>query len=133
MPAPPLRQPALIDADTGSVEPRLRVRRCSCGHVQFPPQAFGCERCGATADATKATTLPARGVLIAVATVFAHTKLPTPFAVGRVLFDDGFALDVRLDAAEMQLGQRVEGRLVTSHDERAGELLDLVFTREVAR
>ena len=127
MAAVTLRHPALIEPDPDSGTARLRVRRCSCGHVQFPPQTFGCERCGAPADAANAATVPARGVLMGVATVFAHTKLPTPYAVGRVLFDDGFALDVRLETAEINVGQRVAGRLVSSRDERAGELLDLVF------
>lgn len=129
MAAPTLRHPALIELGTGSSAPRLRVRRCSCGHVQFPLQTFGCERCGASAEQGAETSVPARGVLIGVATVFAHTKLPTPYAVGRVLFEDGFALDARLDGGELSIGQRVHGRLVTSRDERAGELLDLVFTK----
>lgn len=126
-----VRRPALVVAEPGSVLPRLRARRCSCGHVACPPQTFGCERCGEPKGAAVGIELETRGVLTALTTIYVHPKLKTPYGVGRVALDSGPVLDVLLDgAAELAIGSRVEGRLVPALDASGVEALDLHFARE---
>jgi uncharacterized OB-fold protein len=126
-----VRRPALVVAAPGSASPRLRARRCSCGYVACPPQTYGCERCGEPGSAAVDVELETRGVLSALTTIYVHTKLKTPYGVGRVTLDGGPVLDVQLDgAAELAIGSRVQGRLVSALDASGVEALDLHFARE---
>jgi uncharacterized protein len=117
--------------EPGSGRPKLRARRCACGHVACPPQLYGCERCGEPASAAADVALATRGVLTALTTVHVHPKLQTPYGVGRVTLDGGPVLDVRLEGeAELSIGSRVEGRLVATQDGAGTAALDLHFARE---
>jgi uncharacterized OB-fold protein len=138
LPDPVLRQPALVmvTADGSSDEkrvPRIRARRCACGHVFHPPHPYGCEKCGRDGGATEATEIDARGVLTAVATVHVHPKLPTPFVLGRVTLDAGPVVEAWLGGtpAEATLGARVRATLVESRGADSGApLLDIRFVSE---
>lgn len=131
MPETPLRKPALVIADEGSPELRLRARRCACGYVCFPPQQYGCERCGRSGADSEEVALAARGALTSLAVVHVHGKLPTPYAVGRVLLDDGVAIDVTVElAAGLTVGSRVQGRLVLTKDGSGVEARDCQFMQE---
>jgi uncharacterized OB-fold protein len=133
LPEPTLRKPHLVataEAGDGTLTPLLRARRCACGHISLPPQAYGCERCGA-AGAGEAIALRARGELRALVAVHVHGKLPTPYTLGRVLLDDGAAIEVCLESAEAPpIGTRVCGRLVPVTDQAGVEALDLRFGPE---
>jgi uncharacterized protein len=128
---PTLRKPALVSADEGSANLRLRARRCACGYVCFPPQSYGCERCGRAGDVSEEVQLEPRGALTSMAIVHVHGKLPTPYAVGRVLLDDGVTIDVCLETSEqLAIGSRVCGRLVLTKDASGVEALDCRFLPE---
>jgi uncharacterized OB-fold protein len=75
--------------------------------------------------------IAAAGVLTAFATVHVHPKLPVPFVLGRVAFDDGPVLDVWIEGSEasLRLGQRVRGSLVGGGTNESGEaLFDVRFS-----
>lgn len=128
-PTPPL--PSVILAQPGSPFPKLRARRCACGHVTCPPHTFGCERCGRSGSESDEVELDPRGVLTALATVRVHTKLPTPYNLGRVALDDGPVLDVRLDDdARIVRGSRVRARLFTRSDASGAQSIDCRFALE---
>jgi len=130
VPDPIIRNSSVVLAEPGSPFPKLRARRCACGHVFCPPHAYGCERCGRAGDATAEVQLEPRGTLTALATVRVHTKLPTPYSLGRVTLDDGPVLDVRLDDdARLAIGSRVRARLVSVSDP-SGEALECRFALE---
>lgn len=72
--------------------------RCACGHVAFPRQRFGCERCGRV-DGIADVELVARGTVATSATV--HLQLNTtpavPFTVGVIRLEDGPVVRAFLD------------------------------------
>jgi uncharacterized OB-fold protein len=77
--------------------------------------------------------LEARGVLVAIATVYQHPKLPVPFVLGRVTLDAGLSIDARLTCPhdDVALGARMRGVLVgEAVSESRAELLDLRFGPE---
>lgn len=130
MPELSVQKPALVLAEPGS-SPRLRAVRCECGHVFFPPQSYGCERCGRSGAALAEQPVATRGVLVALATVHVHSKRKVPYTLGRVTLDDGPTVDVRLvDGETHRIGQRVSGRLVAVPDASGGEALDCQFGSE---
>jgi uncharacterized protein len=131
VPEPSVRKPALVQATSAPAIPQLRARRCECGHVFFPPQAYGCERCGRLPGAQAEALLDARGVLTAVAAVRVHTKRPVPYWVGRIALDGGPVIDAVLtDADGLASGRRVVGRLVAVADASGVEALDCLFAPE---
>lgn len=70
--------------------PALLGGRCGCGHVFFPWQRHGCERCGAT-DGLTPESLSGAGTLLARTEVHLHagTTPAAPFWVGTIGLDDG--------------------------------------------
>ncbi len=71
MDGPALLKPALYEeAEDGTVW--LKGGVCSCGHVFFPLQAFGCEACGGHGEALSPRRLEAVGQVISSATVHLH-------------------------------------------------------------
>lgn len=65
--------------------------RCGCGHVFYPWQSFGCERCGAAGEALSPFLLSGRGHLLSSARVRRHQgdKRPVPFTVVTVKLEEG--------------------------------------------
>ena len=102
-------------ADGDSVE--LLGLQCSkCGFVAFPRQRYGCEKCGATADALRDVELAAIGTLASYAKVHMHQAktIAAPFVIGEIALDAGptvRATMVEADDAAMRIGARVRGRL----------------------
>jgi uncharacterized OB-fold protein len=129
---PAIRQPHLL---TAGPPPRLLGHRCrSCERVLFPPDPFGCERCGATAECLDTVELAAAGTIRAAATVHRHhhPSPETPFTVAVIELDDGPALkSVVLDGGDGDVGRRVVGELVPSAVEEG--TLDLRFRLEGTR
>lgn len=112
--APQLGKPTLCgwNADQNLV---LKGVRCTaCGEVAFPPQRYGCERCGSSALAD--AELAAQGVVLGSSQVHIHAQPePTvPFTVAEVRLDAGpvvrALLDVGHEAGDWH-GRRVHGVL----------------------
>jgi len=123
--------------ESPEVPPALLCGRCECGHVFFPAQRRGCERCGAHGNRIQIVETAARGVLRAFVTVHHPKPKPgdRPRVVGTVMLDAGPVFEVILDAHEDELavGQRVRGLLVESgSDEKGRVVMDCVFALEGA-
>lgn len=117
---PPLGKPSLCGWDAQH-KPVLKGVRCSaCGEVAFPPQHYGCERCGS--EALTDIELPAQGVVLGSSQVHIHPQPgPTvPFTVAEVRLDAGpvvrALLDVGHEAGDWH-GRRVHGVLRESAQE----------------
>lgn len=125
---PSVRKPALVVTREGAAAPLLRARRCTCGHVSFPPQQYGCEVCGREGSELAEVELATRGVLTAVVQVYVHSKIPVPYAIGRVQLDEGPAIDAPLGGREqLAIGTRVVGALTQGEEASAAEFR---FVRE---
>ena len=132
MPDVRARYPQLIRLPPGQ-PPVIVGQVCqACGRRSFPPDPYGCEACGATADQLSATELGSAGVIHAVATVHRHhhPRPETPFTVITVVLDDGITLKGVLegDPAAAVVGARVQGVTVpweTADD--GAEVVDLRF------
>ncbi len=103
---------ALVErAADGSLS--LRLSRCAHdGTLSFPPERFGCQRCGAHGADLAAETAPARGRVLRGVTVRRHRGPgPTPpFVVGDVTLAAGPVVRVLLER-ELPTGTSVAGRL----------------------
>jgi uncharacterized OB-fold protein len=126
----PLLKPALYAR--GERTPVLLGGRCACGHIFFPMQTFGCERCGKFGEALQPMPLRGHGRLHAAATVHVHAdeKRPTPFTVGTIALDDGpiirtLLLDAPPDDAAP--GTEVEAVFVEVDTADGSKALDLRF------
>ncbi len=118
-------------ADDGSVF--LKGSRCSCGHTFFPPQRYGCERCGRT-DAVPAT-LRGRGKLAASAVVHIHSRpgRKAPFAICTVKLEDGPVVRALLAGSPDGLcpGTTMTAILTSISLEDGNKGLDLRFAAEM--
>ncbi len=120
----PLLKPTLYARDpAGNVV--LLGGKCACGHVFFPFQTFGCERCGLVDP--QPWELAGVGRLVASAMVHLHADVsrPAPFTVGTVALDDGPVVRTLLTEPVPTAGSRVRAVLVPS-----GPALDLRFQAE---
>jgi len=97
---------------------RLVGMRCGrCGHVAFPRQHFGCEKCGADDDELEGRELTASGRLTSFATVHMHQAktIAAPFVIGEIELDDGPTIRITMVESSdegMRIGARVRGALV---------------------
>lgn len=109
--------------------PALIGGACTCGHVFFPMQAYGCEKCGSTAIAPR--LLSGRGRLIASSRVHLHAGKgrEAPFTVGSIVLDDGPMVRTLLADTPTSpvAGQRVHTVLVSVADASGSPRLDLRF------
>ncbi|MBV6510289.1 MAG: hypothetical protein JJLCMIEE_03428 [Acidimicrobiales bacterium] len=137
MPQPISAQPTLYPAGPPGSAARLRGRRCAaCGYVFFPPQDFGCERCGAAADQLVPAELKGTGTLLACVTVYFHPlqEPTTPFTVASILLDDGPAIRSLLvgagetEAQCLEPGLRMQAVLTPAGTDSEGtEIVELRF------
>lgn len=130
------KRPALFRLPrSGESGPRLLLGRCRCGHVFFPPQRYGCERCGAGPEALDVLEAPARGALRSAACLHRGRSDEGPRAVGTVVLDAGPALEAPLDEPPpepLPEDARAEGVLVETGEEAEGaRVVDLRFRVEV--
>jgi len=94
----------------------LFAQRCdACGHVAFPRQPYGCEKCGAPAH--RDIELDAAGTLTSFATVHLHQSksIAAPFVIGEIALDGGPQIRITLvdpSDAGLAIGVRMRGRLV---------------------
>lgn len=96
--------------------PLLIGHRCNkCQRAAFPPDPFGCERCGAMPSDLAPLELSPTGVIHAVATVHRHhhPRPETPFTVATITLDEGATVKGVMtgDPETAQIGSRVHGVL----------------------
>ena len=135
MPEAVAAHPELYAADSNP-EPALNGRRCrACGYVFFPPQAYGCESCGAAPTEFDTLALRGSGTLQSFATVHVHhgKGIEAPFTVGVIALDDGpvvrAILTERTDVG-LTIGDRMHSTLVpVGSDEGGKQIVELRFTR----
>jgi len=103
--------------------------KCARGHVFFPFQSFGCERCGSTE--LQAVDLAGAGRLVASALVHLHADpaRPAPFTIGTVALDDGPVVRTLLTEPTPLAGGRVRAVLVPASG-ASEAALDLRFQAE---
>jgi uncharacterized OB-fold protein len=125
-----------VELFSAGAEPALNGGRCrACGYVFFPPQSYGCEYCGATAEQLERRSLRGAGTLASFATVHLHQgkDMEAPFTVGLIVLDDGPAiraiLTQRTDEG-LKIGDRMRATIVAGEGERGGELR---FSKEAVR
>jgi hypothetical protein len=114
--------------------PALLGGMCLCGHVFFPMQTYGCEKCGRHGDALQPKALSGSGRVVALATVHLHAGKgrAAPFTVATIALDDGPVLRTLLAAQcerDVKPGARVVTTLVPVTREDGTSALDLRFTR----
>ena len=106
----------------------------ACGHVFFPMQTYGCERCGAVSLSPR--LLAGTGRLVASARVHLHAGKgrEAPFTVGTIALDDGPVVRTLLaDDGGLAPGARMTTTLVPVRDAEGAERLDLRFRPEAAQ
>ncbi len=120
----PARFPLFVDAGTDAVpdRPALIGGRCVCGHVFFPMQTYGCEKCGRYGEDLKKISLSGRGRVLAFARVHIHARPypKVPFTVVVVALDDGPVIKALLDPAvddELRSGAVMVAKLVQQRRE----------------
>ena len=87
------------------------VHCARCGATLFPPQHYGCERCGAHGDELVDATIAARGSLHSFSTVYLHARVPTPFQMAEVLTGPQAIVRARLDHPAAEIGAAVVAEL----------------------
>ncbi|GAA5232528.1 hypothetical protein FOZ76_00570 [Verticiella sediminum] len=130
-----LKHPTLYAAQAESAPGARAVLlavRCTCGHVAFPPQAYGCERCGRDGDALTIGRLDGAGRLLASARVHLHAAdyPKAPFTVVEVALDDGPVVRALLagDGGDVRLPAGTPMQACLGEDMDAGQTsLDLRF------
>lgn len=134
--AMPLKKPQLYrpaeghDAQPGSPA-SLNAVKCTCGHVAFPPQGYGCEQCGRNGDDLQEAVLGGHGRLLALSTVHMHAAAypVAPFTVVEVELEHGVVTRGLLaegQATDLKPGIALRSVLQTEPAE-GGEVLDLRF------
>lgn len=119
------KHPTLYTAPAGpDAEPVLLGRRCACGYTFFPPQDYGCEKCGAGPEDLSAVELPGQGKLLSFTTVRHHwgNDPELPFSAGSILLDDGpviLGLLTSKEGADLAIGQRVHATLIETAKDKA--------------
>lgn len=117
----------------GTLPPSLRGQRCRvCNAVTFPPNPYGCEKCGATAADLAEHALAGRGRLRAFATTFLsqHKDVPTPFTVASIALDDGPVVRALLTCPtdeSLRIGGAVQSVLVAQGPSENGMQMQLRF------
>ncbi len=124
-------------SDTGGQPPPLTGCRCKeCGFIMFPPQAYGCERCGTGQDHLEPFDLKGHGVLKSFAIIHGHhfqsENLPT--VLGEVILDEGPVVQAMLycrDESELAIGCSVHSVLLENETDKKGNtVVDCLFTRD---
>lgn len=134
LPQPKSRHPDLYVGGADDTVDLLAMRCDGCGHVAFPRQPYGCEKCGATGASLVDVVMPACGRLASFATVHVHQakNIAAPFVIGEITLDAGPTLRttmVESTDAGLAIGARVEGRLVPAPGEAPPGECELRFVQ----
>lgn len=89
-----LFKPALYAEENSGTDPMsatLLATYCKCGHIEFPPQNFGCQLCGRQGDNLEVKPISGQGRLVSSATVNYHPfpDPKSPFTIVEVKLDEG--------------------------------------------
>lgn len=108
---------ALFSEDADGTVTLQGVACGKCGHLAFPEQHYGCEKCGATGDDLVSRPLAAKGTLLAFATVNLHRgkDIDAPFVVGSIQLDEGPTVRctlVETDESDLAHGGAMAGKIV---------------------
>src|SRR5262245_57477895 len=111
-----LSHPELYTSRDGTTVELLGMRCSQCGHVAFPRQRYGCEKCGASGTALADIELPTNGKLVSYATVHMHQakNIAAPFVIVEVELEAGPTLRATMvepTDESLDVGARVAGRL----------------------
>lgn len=107
-----------------------------CGHLAFPEQHYGCEKCGATGGDLGSRAIEAKGKLLAFATVNLHygKDIDAPFIVGSIQLDDGPTIRCTLvedKESALEHGAVMKGQIVqNSKVDPDNPRIELRFGRE---
>jgi uncharacterized OB-fold protein len=110
-----------------STPPALRGQRCGiCDAVAFPPNPYGCEKCGAPATKLIDQALAGRGRLRAFATTFIPPRkdMPAPFTVASIALADGPVVRALLTSPtdeSLSIGDEVQAVLVSIPTENGAQ------------
>ena len=122
--------------ESGDATTALKGRHCkSCGYTFFPPQDYGCEKCGAEGEQLAPMSLPGRGILHSFVTVHRHRdeRVQVPFTVGVIILDDGPALTSILATATdevLKIGDRMCAVLTPlRRDSNGRQIVELRFQK----
>ncbi|MFC1821775.1 Zn-ribbon domain-containing OB-fold protein [Thermodesulfobacteriota bacterium] len=122
-------------SEKGKDLPSLRGRRCEgCGTVLFPPQDYGCDRCGGAPDQLRPVELKGKGMLKSFATVHQHPSpsVKTPFVIGTVQLDEGPVIEAMVackEDRELSVGKNVHAVLIEGERDKEGNIMvDYCFT-----
>lgn len=90
----------------------LHAMKCAaCGMVLFPPQRFGCLKCGAAPAELHPTAIPALGRVHSFAVVNRHQSYPTPYTIAEVELDAGVLVRCLVeDGVAVRSGLRLGGK-----------------------
>jgi len=127
---PTLLKPALYRREGTAAEPMspaLLGGRCACGHVFFPLQTYGCERCGGVDIAPLA--LSGAGRLLASARVHLHAGKgrEAPFTIGAIKLEDGPIVRTLIEDESPRIGAAMAAILTAVVDAEGAPRLDLRF------
>jgi uncharacterized protein len=111
-----LAQPDLYASRSGDTVHLLGMACRRCGHVAFPRQRYGCEKCGASGADLTDVELDAAGTLASYATVHMHQakSIAAPFVIGEIKLHSGPTVRATMVEASdlaMHIGAPVVGRL----------------------
>jgi hypothetical protein len=125
------RSEGTADAPT---HPALLGGLCANGHVFFPLQHYGCERCGSVD--LRLRPLAGVGRLLASARVHLHAGKgrEAPFTVGAIQLDNGPIVRTLIvgDDDPLAVGMRMAATLVAVVDAEGRPCLDLRFEPEAS-
>jgi len=111
--------------------PIILGHRCTrCRRVAFPPDPYGCEKCGSSWENLEGLDLEARGTVRAIATVHRHhhPSPSTPFTVAVIDLVGGPVIKAIVAGVEVGVGVAVEGVLVEDVADADGNIMvDLQF------
>jgi hypothetical protein len=107
----------LFEEDSEGVITLAGMACSRCGHLAFPAQHYGCEKCGATGDDLCSKALEAKGKLLAFATVNLHygKDIDAPYIVGSIELEDGPTVRCTLvedDEGALSHGAIMRGQIV---------------------
>lgn len=107
-----LLHPHLYGVDASGT-PKLHGIHChACELTSFPPQHFGCEKCGAHSDSIDTVNIAPTGTVVSSARVdhAPGTAVAVPFRIAEVRLDSGTKTRVTLMSPDpIAAGTRVEG------------------------
>jgi uncharacterized OB-fold protein len=115
-----------------SGSPLLSGMKCeTCGHIAFPEQSYGCEKCGEN-EYIHGEKLACIGHLTSFATVHLHhaKNVTAPFIIGEVRLESGPTIRITMVESvpdSLSIGAPVNGIIFRSSQAATEEVAELRF------